>query len=240
MTKIFLPVVLFISLGGCQAAKPQEKNDAAGTTSAPWWEKILATKNRTLELGQTRKVPPGATPELILRKNQLSYNGRPLTLGSSLDAWRQVLGPETACDGDYSKYGIHCWNNLGIWVHTSREHGNRVDLLEVFFNQKPDPFSDYGPGISPFDGKPVAPGINNYHNHLFDGYLELDGAGVDAKTRVWEVADLASGQYTYLCIREIRSCIIGPADQKYSMGFATDDGLAKGVIYELQIGLRDD
>jgi hypothetical protein len=61
-----------------------------------------------------RPSPPRPTPELRIEEHQVIYRGMRLTLGSSLDEWKQALGePSRFIDRDG---GIFVWDDQGLAV----------------------------------------------------------------------------------------------------------------------------
>jgi hypothetical protein len=66
--------------------------------------------------------------------------------------------------------------------------------------------------------------------------LELDGAGIDSQTKVWEINALAKRDRKFRCNTSLNRCHAATEDERYSLAFATDEKKDEGTIYTLTIG----
>lgn len=199
-----------------------------------------ANERRKLDIARARVVPKGAEPEVIIRRSGISsstdpyfsdgilYNGQRITITDPPSRAIEVFGP------DFRIYqNHHVWDNLGIRMY--------VSTPSQTYNNKPKP--DYIQSISielnpPPPGKPVSPAEPS---HYFSGYLDLDGAGIDSETKIWEVralvdrSGLAGGHPYIFCKQSITICKIqtyGDERTDY-VSFWTDKDHANGKIYSV-------
>jgi hypothetical protein len=81
-----------------------------------------------------RPSPPRARPELRIEEYQVIYRGFRLTLGTSLEEWKQAMGePSRYVDRDG---GIFVWDGLGMAVSLRRIFPLKdphVSALRIFF-----------------------------------------------------------------------------------------------------------
>ena len=81
-----------------------------------------------------RPSPPRPRPELRIEEYQVIYHGLRLTLGTSLDEWKQAFGePSRYVDRDG---GIFVWDDLGVAVSLRRIfplEDPHVSALRIFF-----------------------------------------------------------------------------------------------------------
>ena len=145
----------------------------------------------------------------------------------------------------FSGYNIYTWDNLGI-VAGLKSRGadgpgftNTISHLSVFFNHKPrDPFGDLVTTSS--DGTPIKKEPDFRPKTAFPGYLEIDGAGVDRTSKVWEVnwnknmfGDAAKHGFQRSHLPTIYRALSPPP--KLDMSFHTDKNGRDGLIYYLSI-----
>jgi len=211
-------LVLGLLLCACQAkdgtgptnASPQ----AASSPSSALTGRAKQAWQAMKSWGQARVVAKGAKPELVIQGDAITFDGRPLVLGSTIDQWKATIGtaprhlPELAT--------IYVWDDLGMRVMTSLDHPTRVTQLTVQVNPQPiDPYE--GLVTKSPDGSAVqrAPVITP--RKTFAGYLELDGYGIDAKTTF---ADIRSS------VNPTRGLRCGLRDCSHPHGaFGSDGGI---------------
>ena len=130
-------------------------------------------------VGKPRMVPKGAKPEIIINYDGLiTFDGKALRLGDSIDTWRQVLPKDASCK--FSKGGVLdptiCdWELLGISVIGSLDKPAIAGQFEIYLNlEKVEPWM-------------IESGRASGPSKAFPGYLELDGYGIDNHTTFREL-----------------------------------------------------
>jgi hypothetical protein len=157
------------------------------------WNRALkksAEKASEIEnLGKPRVVKRGAKPEIIIKGETITIDGKMVAIGGTLDSWKNALPGTPSClAGDTQKrlQGLCDWNNLGITLSTSPSNLKLVSGIAIYVNlEPPDPYANLVRTLP--NGKPAPPPQKTHPDHAFPGYLELDGYGIDAKTEFWEV-----------------------------------------------------
>ena len=123
--------------------------------------------------GKPRVVARGPKPEIVIKGDQIFIGGTQLKAGESLARWKAVIGGGARCEGSDS---ISCiWDQLGIEVGTYKNSPNLVSGMQITLN------------IEPQDPLFPRPRPEYLPKHPFPGYLELDGFGIDAQTKFWEI-----------------------------------------------------
>lgn len=239
---LLLPISLLALMNAAHAAAPPTPNKSANQLSEKLENYIdeSLTRRRQLDATRARIVPKNSKPEVIIRRTGIGssgnpyfadgilYNGQRITITDTPARAIEVFGP------DFRVYqSHHIWDNLGISMY--------VDTPSQFFNNKPKP--DYIQSISielnpPPPGEPISP---TQPSHYFSGHLDLDGAGIDSKTKIWEVRALAdrsglSGGHPYIiCIQSRTTCKIQAYGEERSdeVSFWTDKDHANGKIYSV-------
>ena len=176
------------------------------------------------------KVDKNKQPQIIIKGNEMRYNGQLLELGDTFDNWVKVLGKPTRFSGD----NVHIWDNLGIIIYLrDRRAGytnkiSVVSVMDIFFNfESRDQIFEHIPYFSP--------------KNAFVGYLEIDGTGVDSTSKVWEVRatkDLFGDPLRHGFQRDHLPTIfraLSPPPTKLNMTFHTDRNGQYGVIYYLGV-----
>lgn len=139
-----------------------------------------------------RIVEKGAKPEIIIKGDQIIINGEKIAIGEPVSRWRAILGPESRKEEGLSS--TYFWEQLGLklWV---RGKSNRVTTLDVFLNLEPkEPWEPLLP-----DGSTMPEPPDFRPKKAFSGYLELDGYGIDAKTKFWEIRESSSSKRNLRC-----------------------------------------
>lgn len=180
-----------------------------------------------------RIVPKGAKPEIIIKGDKITYNGKQLVLGSSLSAWEKIIGKPTRRYDDRAPILV-VWDDKGF--HAMADDKNKVDQIEFFLNKRPpDPYK--GLVTHSADGTPLKPDVDYSPKKSFSGYLELDGFGIDAKTEFWELQATAKRERRLTC--GTRDCTHPTGSLGGDSGvlyFTLNRNDAHGNIYEFSIG----
>lgn len=204
-----------------------------------------AERRRELDRQRARIAPKGAKPEVIIRRTGIGssgnpyfadgilYNGQRITTSDPPARAIEVFGPEFRV---YENHRI--WDKLGIAMY--------VETPSQFVNGKPKPY--YIKSISielnpPPPGEPASP---VEPSHYFSGHLDLDGAGIDRKTKIWEVraladrSGLAGGHPYIICMQSRTACEVPSLGDQRSdeVSFWTDKDHANGRIYYVTYSFR--
>jgi hypothetical protein len=194
--------------------------------------KAKAAGRKIVDSGKPRSVQRRAKPELIIRRGVIAFNGKRLKLGSSIAEWEKTLGKSSRLTEGGSS--INTWDELGIITYRLPGRSDVVEA-DIFLNRAPrHPILDQREHVGP-DGKTYSLGPDFRPTQMFPGYLELDGAGIDAQTKVWEVNALAKRKRKFTCSMNLHSCHAATEDEQYTLDFATDNMKDEGTIYRLSI-----
>lgn len=169
--------------------KACKNNDNKAPLGAHLWNEIQRKAAQAVgaakDFGQPRVVKRGAKPEIILKDSSLSVDGD-LKFGSPIEVWKKKLGGEPRCRGEAPRMSICVWDTLGLEVGTNDGSSPTVEFLVVHLSI---PTKDPAEALfkTNADGTPSAPSIEWRPRNPFAGYLELDGFGIDAETKFWEI-----------------------------------------------------
>jgi len=101
-------------------------------------EKAAKTTGALKDYGSPRQVHRGGKPELILKGEHISFNGKPLVWGKSMEEWRSVIGKGVVCSARNERPGWCKWDALGIEIAGSIGKPDQVSTLNVHFNRAAD------------------------------------------------------------------------------------------------------
>lgn len=143
------------------------------------------------QYGTPRHVSRGKKPEVIIRNDTITINGQPVYMFDTVDSWISALGPPSnGCK--FQKITGYCvWLKYGITISTDNREGkplvdaailylNVPQYSPYFFQEKSD--SEQGQKAKKDTEKPPRKPMQ-----LFPGYLEINGYGLNADTKQWEV-----------------------------------------------------
>lgn len=234
MRRFCQSVVLGLALAGCQAS-PAEQADAAHDSH---WNQLMkeAVRSAVGELKSSERiVPRGKKPEVIFNSTDIYINGQKLALGEDLSRWISVLGRP---DRKFLVSGLYLWDDMGLTLVTSQNVQDKVVQFEVFLNDKPRMKSS---NLTPVPGHPFPKFENHFPEGVFQGYVEVDGAGVDARSTVSDVNALMKAKDKFYCPWDESACKTGwrGAAGFYGFTFDTDTEQSHGVIFSLTVGLRE-
>jgi hypothetical protein len=247
MKRLLIAVMLVLSTA-CQAERQApvrhsppdtEARPASGENRASLGQ-VQGVIRKTTEVvgsikdyGKPRQVHRRQKPELIIRGSAITFNGNQLKLGSSIVEWEKALGKSSRLKEGGSD--INTWDEFGIITYRLPRDSIVVAAV-IFLNRAPtDSILDNEEHIDP-DGKAYSLGPDFRPNQTFPGYLELDGAGIDSQTKVWEINALAKRDRKFRCNTSLNRCHAATEDERYSLAFATDEKKDEGTIYTLTIG----
>ncbi|MYM66908.1 hypothetical protein GTP45_08710 [Pseudoduganella sp. FT55W] len=196
------------------------------------FEQVAKKAGLVKDYGTPRKVNRGARPEIILKDNTITWNGKPLALGQSIEEWRKVIGKGAVCSARNERPGWCKWDALGIEIAGSIGKPNQVGTFNVNFNRAADE-GLYDLRARDAAGKPIDPVWLS--KGVFPGYLEFDGFGIDKLTKFWEVRASVDRQHDLRC--GLRDCshplgAFGESAAIYMILMSNDE---YGVIKEFAI-----
>lgn len=227
-------VIVFAAPGHAEEKGTLEKVYEGALKTA---EKIFGPEERPHMVDKTPK------PQIVIRGGDLRYNEQQLKFGDSLANWTKVLGKPSRFSGDRT----YTWDGMGIviWMQYKAAHGaeltDKVAGMEIFFNFKPkDPYDDLVKTRP--DGTPIKKAPDFRPQNPFPGYLEIDGAGVDRTSKVWEVnwnknmfGDPVKHGFQRAHLPTIFRAVSPPPEYELDMSFRTDKKGRDGMIYSLSI-----
>ncbi|WP_372437209.1 hypothetical protein ACCM60_18985 [Pseudomonas chlororaphis subsp. aureofaciens] len=229
--------LLFFSSCGQAQSDSTPKNDEEPDFVLRWLKRATdATEAIDDRIhGVPRKAPRGAQPELIAENGCVTWDGKPLALGTPVAEWWKVLGPPSRQNRDGK---MQAWDNLGILLLTDADsHFNRLlksmteqisasgapwpkNSLEHY--RVPQTMAQYKKdgvfkvefvvvSIRPEPGPDVDEDGNLILRQAFKGYLQVNGVGIDNQSTLREVSrwsEKSSHPLSFDCLRltELRRC----------------------------------
>jgi len=209
--------------GGKEPTKLELLNELMGKAQ----EQVGAVK----DYGKPRVVARGAKPEVIIRRDQIFIDGKPAAIGASMSSWRTMLRGNPRCSSE-KKSGVLCaWDDLGIEVGSSFRTPKISNYLIISLNLEPkEPWIPLRPDGSiktePLDYRPKNP---------FPGYLELDGYGIDAQTKFWEIRTSADSKRNLRCNPRDCSHPHGGFSDNANLYLRLNSATEYGNVYEFTI-----
>lgn len=205
------------------------------------WKEVLrkgaegarAVKN----VGKPRVVPKGATPEIIIKKDEIRIDDKPLTIGESLEQWKKNIPEKPVCDSKPPR--ILCvWDRLGLQVLTQSVSNPSVVEFKIYLHL--EQLHPYGVATHRPDGTPRPPPQDTRPKHPFPGYLELDGYGIDAKSQFWEIRAGSDPWRELRC--GVRDCAHphGAFSDSATLYLRLNKSTEYGNVYELSISSWED
>jgi len=175
-----------------------------------------------------RRVAKGAKPEIIIRDELIFINGKNIALGHSLKRWLSAIPEAPRCTSQKNELTLCIWDNLGIKIGTSTKHPNIAKFVDITLNVEPaDPYFPDRPNV-------FAP------KKAFPGYLELDGYGIDAQTKFYEIRANANQDRNIRCGSRDCSHPHGGFSKTASMYMRLNSTSDNGNLYTLQLGETED
>lgn len=231
-----------------QDAKPQTQKTAPAAKHTPpahqrtWadvWNEGAKATGAVKAWGKPRQVPKGGKPEIILKGTEVYLDGEQMRLGQgqSFAYWQQKIGGDPRCDRAYNGYQVCIWDELGLVLRSASASNEMLGGIEIHLRLRPqDPYA--GLVTTRPDGTPATPPLDVWPHRPFPGYLVLDGFGIDAKTKLWEVFQASKPERNLGC--GLRSCefvrgILGPLT---SLDMRTNSRSEDGELYEVHVGAQ--
>lgn len=217
---------------------------AAGEYVSEFWRKYgiwlnkTANERRQEARERARVVSKGATPVVSIRRTGIDpygnpyfadgilFNGQRITINDPPSRALEVFGPK------FRTYRSHyIWDHLGIELYTSapgygpNPYTKLIHTISIHLN----------PTTEGAIGKPIEP------KQRFTGYLDLDEAGIDRDSKIWEVRALAdrtglAGAHVYITCNDKRPICKVPSfgkERSDKVFFWTDMDHDNGKIYSV-------
>lgn len=214
-----------------------------------------AERRRNIDKAQARVVVPGAKPEIIIRRSGIGsnrypyfadgilFNGQRITTGDLIPRAIELFGNDFR-----TRDSFYTWDSLGISVHTYIPNAvfeaRTQNIESLLKDPKAKRIRSISINLNPTpQGMPTSP---SKPSHTFSGYLDLDGAGIDSDTKIWEVRALVdrtglAGAAPYIiCIEGRLICQVQSfgSERSDEVSFWTDKDHANGKIYSVTYSFR--
>lgn len=186
----FLFLLCLTAYSNARSPEPEPSVNGNSVTQKSAMQRFEEFKNKAMQkfaavknLGAPRQVKKGNTPEIILEKGKIFFNGKELKFGQSVENWKEIISGTPRCLGKGMTLCI--WDDFGLNVGTDHGSPQRVR----FFNlQMSISEIDRNIGRANYpDGRSAGEPPDLMPHQVFRGYLELDGFGIDAETKFWEI-----------------------------------------------------
>lgn len=131
-----------------------------------------------------RHVKRYAKPEIIIKGENIFFEGKLLEFGRPLTSWKNILKRKPHCDETGTEWCV--WQDLGLKASTRWNSKFGVSTIIIMMNISenfPDETKTPYPDGTP-DNRPKADWLIR---RAFTGYLEIDGFGIDKETKFWEL-----------------------------------------------------
>lgn len=158
-------------------------------------EKATDTVDRIKNFGRPRIVKKGAKPNIILKDEKIFFNEKQLVFGQSLESWKKIIGKDARCSVWKGKPLSCKWDEFGISVGSTYDNPGIVNHITIFFQKDVDTFNAASNALE--DGKPII--LSKDPKKMFSGYFEMDGFGIDNKTKYWEIKNSIEGKRKLGC-----------------------------------------
>lgn len=185
-------LVFFISGSAFAGTGMQDSLSQQKSKSGNFLDRLDDLKNKAVlatgaikKHGVPRVVARGARPEIIIKGEVIYFNGGGVRIGESLASWEKVLSAGRRCrTGD--GITICLWDNWGLEIGTDDKKKPSVQFMNLFLSLVDDDGENSGK-VNASDGKNNRSENRVMLRRAFSGYLELDGFGIDSKTKFWEI-----------------------------------------------------
>lgn len=209
--------------GGKEPSKLELLNELMGKAQ----EEVGAVKS----YGKPRVVARGAKPEIIINRAQISIDGKVVAMGASMSSWRAVLPGSPRCTSEKNSGVLCAWDQLGIEVGSEFRAPKVSKYLIISLNKEELP--PWNPQMPDGSIKPAPPDLRP--QNVFSGYLQLDGYGIDAQTKFWEIRASADPKRNLRCNSRDCSHPHGRFSDKANLYLRLNSATEYGNVYELTI-----
>lgn len=205
-------------------------------------QKFEQLKNRALQkfnvvkdFGTPRKVKKGNLPEICAKEDKIYFNGTELKFGGSLESWKRIISGDPRCFGKGMTLCI--WDDIGLEVGTSHGSPQKVSFLNIHLSFSED---DKYIGLVDYpDGSRADKVPDLDPHHVFSGYLEVDGFGIDSETKFWEIRSGVNPVRSLHCGLLDCSHPAGAFGEKAHIYLILDSGDEKGKLREFSFDAVD-
>lgn len=211
------------SNGGKEPSKLELLNELMGKAQ----DEVGAIK----QYGKPRVVAHGAKPEIIISGPQISIDGKVVAIGASMSSWRAVLPGEPRCTSANNTDVLCTWDDLGIEVGSAFRTPKVSKYLIISLNKEDLP--PWNPQMPDGSIKSAPPDLRP--KNTFSGYLQLDGYGIDAQTKFWEIRASADPKRNLRCNSRDCSHPHGGFSNKANLYLRLNSTTEYGNVYELTI-----
>lgn len=214
--------------GGREPTKIELLNELAAKGA----EEVGAIK----DYGKPRRVAGGAKPEIVIKEGDIQIDGKAVAFGANLSEWTRALPKNRRCLSKKNDLTLCLWDDIGIAVGTSLRHPTLVKFIAIYLNAEERP--PWDPRLPDGSTMPAPPDYRP--KGLFHGYLELDGFGIDAKTKFWEIRTAANPERNLRCNPRDCSHPHGRFNDKANLYLRLTKATEDGELYELSISASED
>ncbi|HEX8610956.1 MAG TPA: hypothetical protein VF800_06665 [Telluria sp.] len=191
-----------LALAGALPDQPQGMFSTVSSSAAVESEGLIQRGRDVLRsLGirnqPVQKVDLKKTPKLLLTATGIDFDHTHLRLGDSMKRWKDVLKGKPRCSDEKPVPVMCVWDSLGIQLLTEGGKKDGVIQLAVHLSFDDNWWMDMG--TEKPDGTPASPVVNWMPHHPFRGYLEVDGVGIDAETKLSSVLAGVKRERNFRC-----------------------------------------
>jgi len=230
--KLFILVLALLLYSGCHAQESPSLGERLGQA----FEKAAKASGAVKDYGTPRQVPKGGKPVLIVKDGHISFNGKSLVLGGPVADWKRTIGAGSVCGGD-TLVTVCKWDGIGIEIGSGIKKPNRVEFINIFFNEAPQKSQIKLPEVD-IHGKPVPPPWEV--TGFFAGYFELEGYGIDRRTKFWEIRASVPRKHDLRC--GLRDCShpLGMLKNDVGIGMVLNRNDEYGELWQLSLNLKNE
>ena len=203
------------------------------------FEDAAKTAGMIKDRGKPRQVDKTKRPQIIIKGSEIRYNGKVLKLGEPLKKWEKVLGKSARFHGE-----LYAWDSMGVQCR-ARPPERYVSEIIIHMNFKhKEPWEveiDAQPQHAP-GGRIILRDPDITPKKPFTGYLEIDGAGADRNSKVWEINWNKQGDPNKPGEKKFHQAYLPviystatPPPEEYLLEFRTDRNGQEGTIYNFSI-----
>jgi hypothetical protein len=178
-----------------------------------------------------RIVPRKNGHTLAFNKGAVLFDGRRLSLLSTILEWKAVLGSGSDCGEDDSPPIVCKWEHLGIEVGTGQSSVSMVKFVTVHLQSEAGDFLSDAARSGKSEKKLPSYIVNGY----FSGNLELEGYRLDQETTFNDVQKTVRGTLNLNC--DIRDCRFphGSFNNVANIYFELNGGSVRSTINSISI-----
>jgi hypothetical protein len=178
-----------------------------------------------------RQAPRGGKPAITVKEGTIQIDGKTVVFGANLSSWIGALPEGRRCLSKKNDLTLCIWDDIGIAVGTSIRHPALVKFIVIYLNVEDIPQWD---SRLP-DGSTMPTPPDYRPKSVFRGYLELDGFGIDAKTKFWEIRSATSPNRNLRCGTRDCSHPQGKFSDRANLYLRLNGSTESGELYEFSI-----